>query len=226
MTTASICTVSDSSGRRSGTDEGPGNEDVPTRWSFPRVSVRISTAERSSYRASTVYTAKTISSAKPSVFGQLKLKRNRVIQDVYQPTGGCVALLVNPNLTKSDQLCTLLDDWTKQVSRERCYGQLNSAVDEDVVVDESGHMKIPWLESEDRSDLGVDILLATATNPTIVGGHYPSAQQVAAAWNSRDGRNYVDYFCKNRACGIKTFQDDSIQENLRALWQQKGVPQS
>ena len=139
---------------------------------------------------------------------------------------GCVALLVNPNLTKSVQLCTLLDDWTKQVSRERCYGQLNSAVDEEVVVDESRHMKIPWLESEDRSDLGVDILLATATNPTIVGGHYPSAQQVAGAWDSRDGRNYVDYFCKNRACGIKTFQDDSIQENLRALWQQKGVPQS
>ncbi len=139
---------------------------------------------------------------------------------------GCVALLVNPNLTKSDQLCTLLDGWNERVSRERCYGQLNSAVCEDVVVDESGHMKIPWLESEDRSDLGVDILLATATNPTIVGGHYPSAQQVAAAWDSRDGRNYVDYFCKNRACGIKTFQDDSIQENLRALWQQKGVPQS
>ena len=90
LQTASICTVSDSSGRRSGTDEGPGNEDVPTRWSFPRVSVRISTAERSSYRASTVYTAKTISSEKPSVFGQLKLKRNRVIQDVYQPTGGAL----------------------------------------------------------------------------------------------------------------------------------------
>ena len=137
---------------------------------------------------------------------------------------GCVALLVNPNLTKSDQLCTLLDGWNERVSRERCYGQLNSAVCEEVVVDESGHMKIPWPESEDRADLGVDILLATATNPTIVGGHYASPQQVAAAWNSRDGRNYADYFCKNRACGIKTFQDDSIQENLRALWRQKGVP--
>ena len=33
---------------------------------------------------------------------------------------GCVALLVNPNLTKSDQLCTLLDGWNERVSRERC----------------------------------------------------------------------------------------------------------
>ena len=107
--------------------------------------------------------------------------------------------------------------WTERVSREPYYGQLNSAVDEDVVVDESGFLKIPWPESEDRSDLGVDLLLATATNPTIVGGHYPSAQQIADAWNSPNGRNYVDYFCKNRAHGIKTFQDDIIQARLREL---------
>ena len=132
---------------------------------------------------------------------------------------GCVALLVNPNLPKSDQLCALLDSWTERVSRERCYGQLNSAVDEEIVVNESGRMEIPWPESEDRSDLKIDMLLATATNPQIVGGHYPSARRVAAAWNSRDGRDYVDYFCKNRAYGIKTFQDDCIQEHLRTLWQ-------
>ena len=130
---------------------------------------------------------------------------------------GCVALLANPNCTDSDDVRELRTRWTERVSREPYYGQLNSAVDEDVVVDESGFLKIPWPESEDRSDLGVDLLLATATNPTIVGGHYPSAQQIADAWNNPNGRNYVDYFCKNRAHGIKTFQDDIIQARLREL---------
>ncbi len=132
---------------------------------------------------------------------------------------GCVALLVNPNLTKSDQLCTILDGWKERVSRERCYGELNSAVDEETVVDESGRIRIPWPESQDRSDLKIDMLLATATNPQIVGGHYPSAQRVAAAWNTGNGRHHIDYFCKNRANGIKTFQDDCIQKHLCALWQ-------
>ena len=132
---------------------------------------------------------------------------------------GCVALLVNPNRTDSDHVRELRARWTERVSRERCYGQLNSAVDEGVVVDESGVLRIPWPEPEDPSDLGIDVLLATATNPTIVGGHYPSPEQIADAWNTRDGRNYVDYFCKNRAHGIKTFQDDIIHARLQALWQ-------
>ena len=130
---------------------------------------------------------------------------------------GCVALLVNPNCTDLDDVRELRTGWTEQVSREPYYGQLNSAADEDVVVDESGFLRIPWPESEGRSGLGVDLLLATAANPTIVGGHYPSAQQIADAWNSPSGRNYVDYFCKNRAHGIKTFQDDIIQARLREL---------
>ena len=131
---------------------------------------------------------------------------------------GCVALLVNPNRTDSDRLRELRARWTERVSSERCYGQLNSAVNEDVVVDELGFLRIPWPETEDPPDLGVDVLLATATNPTIVAGRYPSPEQIADAWNSRDGRNYVDYFCKNRAHGIRTYQDNIIEARLRELW--------
>ena len=114
----------------------------------------------------------------------------------------------------------LRDGWTKRVSRESCYGQLmNSANGEEVVVDKDDFLEIPWPESEDGSDLGVDALLATATNPTIVGGRYPSAQQIADAWNNPVGKSHVDYFCKNRAHGIKTFQDTEIEDRLRELWQ-------
>ena len=131
---------------------------------------------------------------------------------------GCVALLENPDHPMSDELRAC---WTNRVSRELCYGQLlNSAVGEEVVVDKSGFLNIPWPSSEDGSDLGVDALLATATNPTFVDGdHYPSPCQVANAWNTHDGKDYIDYFCKNRAHGIKTFQDTEIEDRLRELWQ-------
>ena len=96
---------------------------------------------------------------------------------------------------------------------------MNSANGEEVVVDKDGFLKIPWPKSEGGSDLGVDALLATATNPTIVGGCYPLAPEIAKAWDTRDGKNYIDYFCKNRAHGIKTFQDTKIEDRLRKLWQ-------
>ena len=136
---------------------------------------------------------------------------------------GCVGLLPNPERPLPDGVRAC---WKKKISGEPCYGRLKRADNEDAAVDKSGFLTIPWPKSEDGSGLEVDILLATATDPTIDGGDYPSAQQVADAWNSCDGRDYVDYFCRNRAYGIKTFQDDSIQKRLWALWQQKGVPQS
>jgi hypothetical protein len=96
---------------------------------------------------------------------------------------------------------------------------MNSAAGEEDVVDQSGFLKIPWPESEDGTDLSLDALLATATNPTICRGVYPSVQQIADAWDTPDGRNNVDYFCKNKAHGIKTFQDIEIQDRLKELWQ-------
>ena len=96
-----------------------------------------------------------------------KKKRSACISAAW----GCVALLENPDHPMSGKL---RDGWTERVSRETCYGQLmNSANGEEVVVDKDGFLKIPWPESVDGSDLEVDVLLATATNPTIVGGRYP-----------------------------------------------------
>ena len=128
---------------------------------------------------------------------------------------GCVGLL-----SKHPLPADWRSGWKKKISGEPCYGRLKQADNEVPTVDGSGFLTIPWPKSEDGSGLEVDILLATATCPTICNGRYPTAQEIAAAGNSRDGRDHVDYFCKNRAYGIKTFQDDCIQEHLRALWQQ------
>ena len=129
---------------------------------------------------------------------------------------GCVALRANPQHPLADELRA---GWTEKVSRESGYRRPRSADGEEDAVDVDGFLTIPWPESEDGLDLGVDVLLATATDPMIKDGRYPSAQQIADAWNTRGGRNHIDYFCKNRAHGIRTFEDDIIESRLRELWQ-------
>ena len=133
---------------------------------------------------------------------------------------GCVALL-DHRLSNE-----VRRDWAGRVANEGCnYGQLNSAVDEEPAVDpQSGLLKIPWPTPVDGSDLSCDVLLATATNPTIVRGGYPSARQIAEAWNTPAGKQHVDYFYKNRESNInnresdiETFQDGEIEECLREL---------
>ena len=130
---------------------------------------------------------------------------------------GRVGLLKHPHRAIPSDV---VSGWTQHVSGEGCYSKcMKTTKDEKPVVDRSGFMKIPWPKSGDGIDLELDALLATATNPTICRGVYPSAQQIADAWDTPDGRNNIDYFCKNKAHGIKTFQDVEIQDRLNDLWQ-------
>ena len=64
----------------------------------------------------------------------------------------------------------------------------------------------------------LDALLATANDPTLIGGtRYPSASEVAEAWDTQGGREHLKYFCGNREHGIETFQDSEIEGYLRRL---------
>ena len=44
------------------------------------------------------------------------------------------------------------------------------------------------------------------------------SHKIADAWNTPGGKQHVDYFCKNRAHSIATFQDQDIEVQLRELW--------
>ncbi len=124
---------------------------------------------------------------------------------------GCVGLAVNPAHPIPDDL---RQGWGTRVSREQCYGGLNRAEDEKAIVEGSGALNIPWPKCTDGSHLEVDALLATATDPTLVDGRYPSAQEIATAWNTDTSSNYVEYFRKNREHDITTFQDEKIESYL------------
>ena len=128
---------------------------------------------------------------------------------------GSVALLEHPKRPMPDDMRA---SWTNCVQEQR-YGALNSARGEASVIDEEGFLTISWPKTDDDSDLAVDVLLATATDPTLIRGDYPSAWEIAAAWNAHEGEDYkcyVQYFNKNREHRIRTFQDDDIKKFLRA----------
>ena len=125
---------------------------------------------------------------------------------------GCVALLENP---ESPMSRNLRNEWTQRVSREPCYGRmLNTPVGEEAPVSPSGSLTIPWPATLSGVPLDFDVLIGTATNPTIIRGHYADAQQVADAWNAPPGREHVDYFHKNRESCIRTLQDAEIERLL------------
>ncbi len=124
---------------------------------------------------------------------------------------GCVGLAVNPAHPIPDDLRR---GWRTRVSLEQCFGELDRAEDEKAIVEGSGVLNIPWPKCTDGSHLEVNALLATATNPTLVDGRYPSTQEIADAWNTDAGSNYVQYFWKNREHDITTFQDDKIESYL------------
>ena len=65
--------------------------------------------------------------------------------------------------------------------------------------------------------LHLDLLLATATNPTLEGRSrsYPSAEIIAQHWNN-DNQGHVQYFYNNQVNGIYTFQDREIRNMLTA----------
>ena len=135
---------------------------------------------------------------------------------------GCVALVANPDRPVPEHLS---EAWRAHVSRQKDYGLLRSGKDEPAVVDGvTGFLQIPWPKSDGDLGLDVDLLLATATSRKSPkcpadGDNDPCGRQVADAWNTVRGRDHVDYFWKNRAHGIRTFQDCCIADRLLQLWQ-------
>ena len=130
---------------------------------------------------------------------------------------GRIVLLENTDRPIPDEIRR---GWYEYVSNNTNYDKkIKHAGSEDSAIDNSGgFLDIDWPVSVDGSVLKMDVLLATVTNPTIDNRDYHSIQKVADAWYSCKGKNYVDYFCKNRVHGIKTFQDIEIQDRLQRLW--------
>ena len=126
---------------------------------------------------------------------------------------GSVGLLVSPGVKHPD---SIIDGWKDRVAHEQKYGGIRQLPSEGTIL-RGGLLTFPWPTMIDSGNpVPLDFLLATATNPTIEGDppSYPSAKQVAAAWERSDGQGFVEYFWNNRKSGIRTFEDDVIINNL------------
>ena len=77
-----------------------------------------------------------------------------------------------------------------------------------------GFLNIAWPKGVDGTDIQLDAILATATNPTPVHGEYASARVIAEAWKTSSGEKEAHYFWNNRKFGIETFEDGEIEELL------------
>jgi len=121
-------------------------------------------------------------------------------------TWGCVALLTNPNVNIRQ---SWLDRWANRVVAE------TEVAVEQHLVDDRGLLQVPWPELVlGNGSLQLDLLLATTNGPTLTNGSYPSAHEIADAWNREPGGS-AEYFRRNRTSGIYTFEDESIASQLR-----------
>lgn len=127
---------------------------------------------------------------------------------------GKVMVKASPTLNPKDQ--TLRSWQTSVQSLGSAYTELPTADGESSVLDCSTGMALfNWPIDADTGAIlmGFDLLLMTATKPTLVGGRYPSPAQIAEAWRA-DSEGHVVYFHNNRYYGITTFEDTLIQDLL------------
>lgn len=125
---------------------------------------------------------------------------------------GCVGLLINPERSIP---ATLLQEWAVRTARDDGYEHLTRSLRSDLI-DRGGLLQIDWPRlAEGGAAADLDLLLATATKPTLAGSppSYPSAETIADAWNAAE--DHVRYFWNNVDNGITTFQDDQIRTRLR-----------
>jgi hypothetical protein len=138
----------------------------------------------------------------------------RNVQEVgpVSASWGRVGLLVSPSAEVAEEY---LEGWQTFPGRKRRPAPV--APNERPVIDEeTGLALIDWpIDKRTKYPLdGYDLLLLTATSPTLNAGNYPTTEEIATAWR-HDPNGHVTYFHNNRNNGITTFQDDEITRLLK-----------
>lgn len=123
---------------------------------------------------------------------------------------GRVGVVFNPRSPYREEV---LSCWSDRVGTENNYSELPNLSGEKPAIGKDGLLRIPWPRTELGEYDGLDVLLATATDPSLVDGKYPLPDEVAKAWNI-DNCGNVRYFMKNQESGIVTFEDDEIAKHL------------
>ena len=133
--------------------------------------------------------------------------------DEFWASWGSIGLLRNPRTVFSSDF---FSKWSHITSSSNEYGKISHTKSETPIISKDGILKTRWPNTLSQSKgLSFDIVLATATNPTLDSNKkaYPRVRVIAEAWNN-DTENNVNYFLENRNNGIHTFQDRAINKLL------------
>jgi hypothetical protein len=122
---------------------------------------------------------------------------------------GTVGLLINPNIDSKNKSGAdiIRDRWTRlyQNYRSTFNPDTYCIENERSVIDQNGFLLIDWTEAMND----YDFLIATPVVPKI---KIPlSPKEVASKMIEK---NYTEYFDRNTASGISTFQDEEIKQFL------------
>ncbi len=148
-----------------------------------------------------------------TTIGDLKIEAQELwkaeggISDRIAGTWGAVGLLVNP---ESNLPAEMIDRWKSLYKGQRRKPDFKPIGDEPSSLSDDGMLMLQWLEDvENKKVTEFDFILATATLPNVQ--EYPSADVIAQACSNN---HYTEYFDKNQAHGITTFQDEEILKLL------------
>lgn len=137
------------------------------------------------------------------------------ISGIYSKWGK-VCILENRDAKLSEPI---LQAWQSRIEAlSEAYTALSTAQGEGPVLDAStGRALFDWPTDAVTKQplLGFDLLLMTATEPTLNDGQYPTPKEIADAWKAPGAGDNVLYFHNNRHHGITTFQDEQILAALR-----------
>lgn len=121
---------------------------------------------------------------------------------------GSAVIIQNPSRPLRSRV---LRAWVDRVAREDGYGDLSHSNDEGSLFGTDGQLSMSWPVDAPSH---YSALLATATNPSLIKGGYPSVDQIADALKTPEGSKHRYYFDHNRINGIRTFQDEEIAQRL------------
>ena len=133
---------------------------------------------------------------------------------------GAVGILPNPERSDDGLLASVCKRWTVEYIQAAKKLDFNLAIapGEKPAITESGVFDLEWPKPIGETPLDFDVILATATSPTVTPD-YPSINEIADAWiYSKDtSKRYEQYFFRNIENGIRTFQDGAIWHRIQQL---------
>lgn len=140
---------------------------------------------------------------------------------------GAVGLLINWRRsnegTNSSDLEQIKERWSALINQdEQNRRNYQKVATSNARLSKGGLLEIEWPKSTDGFSLELDLILATANSPTLVGERptYPDTMRIANAWiracKEYPSNKYDEYFWKNVTNGITTLQDEEIIRRLNS----------